>query len=274
MTAVHHVVAMPRWVLGLRIAQAILALLILALVSYSYSELGSAYIGSSYILNIITCILTFIVLAYITFSALFLPKLYNMWAALALEIFMVIMWLVAFAVLASQSADMVFLSSYDFYYYYKKRDLAARSLPGYRPWDTGAAGAGLGGLEFILFIVTLVLFSINLNRHRKGAVTSTEAPPLAGAPAVATQEPKYDAASGVPQTMPPQAQPQMQPQPGMHPQQQMHPQPHMQPQQQMQPQPQMQPHTQPTYTAGQNTQQYSSAPEVVNTPASQPPVTQ
>lgn len=255
MTGVNHVVAMPRWVLGLRIAQAVLALLILALVAYSYSQLGVTFIGASYILNMVASIFTFIVLAYITFSALFLPKLYNMWAVLALEIFMVIFWLISFAVLASHSANLIFISSYDDYYYYYKRDLAARSVPGFTPWDTGAAAAGVGGLQFILFIVTLVLFSVHLHRHRKGAVTSTEAPALAGAPAPVTQETKYGAAPVA--AAPPQE---------MSPQMQSHMQSQMQPQMQTQMQHQTQPQAQPTHVAGQHPQQHSSAPEVVNPP--------
>ncbi len=88
-------------------------------------------IGSSYILNIIVCIFTFIAVAYLTLSVIFLPKWYNMWAALGLEIFMTIMWLSAFSNLASASVNMIFISSLDYYYYYKKRDLERRSLPGY-----------------------------------------------------------------------------------------------------------------------------------------------
>ncbi len=44
MTGAGHIVAMPRWVLGLRVAQVVLAVIILALVSYSTHVLGSLYV--------------------------------------------------------------------------------------------------------------------------------------------------------------------------------------------------------------------------------------
>ena len=51
-----------------------------------------------------------------TLSGIFAASLYNCWAALALEIFTLIMWLVSFAILASYSANFGLYYYSDYYY--------------------------------------------------------------------------------------------------------------------------------------------------------------
>ncbi|KAI9814725.1 MAG: hypothetical protein M1827_002991 [Pycnora praestabilis] len=172
-----HVVPTPRWILGIRIAQVVLALLILALVAYSTSVWGGTYMDAAYGINIFTAIATFIIVAYVTLSPMMFPHLYNMWAVLAAEIFAVLWWLIAFAILASWSSSFTWISYDDWFYkrdtVFQKRDNLTTA------WQTGAAASGLGGLEFILFIITLVMFGLSLHRQRRG-VTNREhqaAPP-------------------------------------------------------------------------------------------------
>ncbi|KAI9777406.1 MAG: hypothetical protein M1839_008919 [Geoglossum umbratile] len=96
-----------------------------------------------------------------------MPAWYNCWAALALEIFGVVFWLPAFASLGAWSSINSLYSSYyqsDCHYYGTCNYQTA--------WQTAAAAAGMGGLEFILFLVTLITFSVFLHRHRtQGAPT-------------------------------------------------------------------------------------------------------
>ena len=67
---------------------------------------------------------------------------------LGLEVFLVVFWLISFAMLGDYSRNFVIVSL-DYYipYWYAKRSLDARSAPGLVPWDTSAAAAGVGGLE-------------------------------------------------------------------------------------------------------------------------------
>jgi len=51
-----------------------------------------------------------------------------------------------------------------------------------------AAASGLGGLEFLLFVVTLVFTSIYLHRHRKAGGHCMPDSPEAGAPALAPMQ--------------------------------------------------------------------------------------
>lgn len=69
------------------------------------------------------------------------PSIYNYWAVLSLDIFMVIMWLSSFALLASQVAALFSYSYYSSGYYYglgKGDKIVVSCL---------AAASALGGVE-------------------------------------------------------------------------------------------------------------------------------
>lgn len=70
------------------------------------------------------------------------PSIYNYWAVLGLDIFMVIMWLSSFALLASQVAAFFAYSSYDYYYGYVGLGTGDRIVV-----SCLAAASALGGLE-------------------------------------------------------------------------------------------------------------------------------
>ena len=104
---------------------------------------------AAYGLNIFSCIATFVVVGYVIASTVAVHAIYNMWAVLGLDIFLTIMWLVSFAVMASMSNNFILIFYTNYYYY--KRDVVKRSASGYIPWETGAAAAGLGALELYVF---------------------------------------------------------------------------------------------------------------------------
>jgi hypothetical protein len=74
------------------------------------------------------------------------PNSYNYWAVLALDIFLVVMWLASFALLASEVSllfsDLDYYDSYsDTYSEYASDDITTAWV------SCLAAAAGLGGLE-------------------------------------------------------------------------------------------------------------------------------
>ncbi|KAE8450133.1 hypothetical protein EG329_006914 [Mollisiaceae sp. DMI_Dod_QoI] len=205
-----HMLAQPRAMLVLRKVQLFTAIAVMGLAAYGITFLSFDGID----LMMFTAIATIIITVYIIVAELFAPVIYNYWAFLGLDIFAIIFWLVSFAYLASEVAEYQIVTYDDTcsYYYYgycvKKRGLglskrATTNVYTYR--NSMAAASGLGGLEFLLFTITLIFTSIHLHRHRKAgghcmpgssAPTSTamnvEAGHGYGAPSIATTavEPK------------------------------------------------------------------------------------
>jgi len=185
-----HVLPLPKAVFGLRIAQLVLAVVILGLAAYGVTFF--AFDGDS--LMLFTTLATMIITIYYIVAVVALPAAYNYWAVLSLDIFAIIFWLISFALLASEISGYGWGVSYSYSgssycdaygYCYKKRDnsVAKRATTNvYTYRDALAAAAGLGGLEFILFIVTLVITSIYLHRHRKAgghsSAYATQASPV------------------------------------------------------------------------------------------------
>jgi len=211
-----HVVILPRWVLFIRIAQAVLALLTLILTAYSASVFGTGAFNG-YGLDWFTCIWTGLFLFYVVGSPLWFAKAFNKYAALVLEILSLLLWLITFPVIAAESVGFCYGYYCDYYdvYYKSKRSLAKRDS-GTSALQATQAAAGLGGIEFILFLVTLIVYSIFLHRHRRAtnardvehATPAYVAP--AGGPQPAYQEakPQYEMQNvqqGAPQ-YPPQQQ--------------------------------------------------------------------
>jgi uncharacterized membrane protein len=186
-----HVVDQPPWIKFIRIAQVSLSVLILALAAFALSAIPYGNTFGTFGFNIFTCMFTLIVGAYLLITPLRAPKLYNCWAALVLEIFGVIFWLSAFATLASwaslglltvgslrkrdakkssssssssSSSNDVFGSDYLDNITKEAEERYARYRAG---WRCAGAAAGLGGIVWILFMITLITYSIFLHRHRK-----------------------------------------------------------------------------------------------------------
>ncbi|KAG0635748.1 hypothetical protein HOY80DRAFT_980515 [Tuber brumale] len=181
-----HVVDQPPWLKFIRIAQVSLSLLIIALAAFALSAIPYGNTFGTFGFNIFTCLFTIIVGAYLLITPLRAPKLYNCWAALVLEIFGVIFWLSAFATLASwaslglltvgalrkrdakksssSSSNNNFGSDY---LDSLTKDAEARYARYKAGWRCAGAAAGLGGIVWILFMITLITYSIFLHRHRK-----------------------------------------------------------------------------------------------------------
>jgi len=177
-----HYVQQPTWLTFVRIAQLLLAFLILALVSFALSAVPGGNAFGTFGFNIFCSLYTFITLGYILVTPRKAAHLYNCWAALVLEIFMVIFWLCAFATLASWSSawvlwdaltkrsydDNSYSSSFDDDSYSSALDAAADALAKFRAgWRCAAAAGGLGGILWILALVSLVTYSVFLHRHRR-----------------------------------------------------------------------------------------------------------
>jgi len=157
-----HVLTMPPNFLVLRIFELVVAVIVLGLTAYGVA----IYPFNDAILGLFTSIATVIILIYILVATHGAPAAYNYWAFLSLEIFALIFWLVSMALLAVLASDVLAFSndSYcDAYgYCYSELDSGV-AIYG----DIMAAAAGLSGLEFVLFIVSLVVTSVMIHRHRK-----------------------------------------------------------------------------------------------------------
>ncbi|KAF7879340.1 hypothetical protein EAF04_000536 [Stromatinia cepivora] len=170
-----HIPGAKTPLLGLRIAQLVLAIIILGLSAYGVYWLvydGDALTLASAVISIVICI-------YVIAASTGAPAIYNYWAVLGLDIVAVILWVVSFPILASQIATAVtyyddYTCGYYYYYYYgcsykHKRGLGAEKRAE-TTWETYKrimiATAALAGIEFVLFAITLIILAINIHRHR------------------------------------------------------------------------------------------------------------
>lgn len=106
------------------------------------------------------------------------PSFYNYWAVMALDIFHVVFWLVAFAVLASQVSTLysyLGMSGGRGSYYYSSSYYTTSAVE--EAWlACQAAAAAVGGVLFVLFVVSLVFHSMALHRHRAAGLHCTALP--------------------------------------------------------------------------------------------------
>ncbi|OQV04274.1 hypothetical protein CLAIMM_09184 [Cladophialophora immunda] len=200
------VVPMPRWSNAIGCARAVIAILVLAFTAASTGIWGGF---PAFGIALFTASATLIVFAYYFVALSRKPALYNRWAILALEVCGTLFWLVSFALLARWT------SFYHRFWYGHGPSYGFWHAP-FRPSDMGliprsivkrasssrragvalaGTAAGLGGLEFILFCVTLTVFGMALHRQRvaeagqAGTTTATTAAPVT-APIPTTEEEK------------------------------------------------------------------------------------
>ncbi|KAL0935099.1 uncharacterized protein CTRU02_209690 [Colletotrichum truncatum] len=239
-----HIPIYPKGFIALRIVQLVLAVMTLALCAFGAYVLPT----SGNCLMLFVSVATLFVTVWLIVSEYSMPKAYNYWAVLGLEIFLVVFWLCAFALLASEAAYIFARCTYYSCYDWATTLSACMS-----------AAAGVGGLQFALFITSLSIHGVMLHRHRKAGLHCN--PVSSGiAPVVSSQvhheknNTTVNAAAYQPvhqgQAAPPYVQQQQQQQQPIHQQQMYAPTPaqQMQPQQQ---QPQQQPqqfHPQPSPT--------------------------
>ncbi|KAI5865690.1 hypothetical protein GGS23DRAFT_350668 [Durotheca rogersii] len=151
-----HIPLYPKGFIAIRIVQLIIGIICLGLSAFGVSAL--VFAGDA--LMLFTAIVTLISTIYCLVAHFGPPKAFNYWAILGLDIFLVIFWLISFAVLASQVATLFSLLS-NYIYYYSDIELV------YTVYSAClAAAAGLGGVEFLLYIVSLSIHGVMLHRHR------------------------------------------------------------------------------------------------------------
>ncbi|KAI0014885.1 hypothetical protein F4780DRAFT_766481 [Xylariomycetidae sp. FL0641] len=209
-----HIPLYPKGFVAIRIIQLVIAVICLGLCGYGVAVIPFDGVA----LMLFTAIATMLTSIYILIATFGPPKAYNYWAILALDIFLLIFWLISFVIVALNSAYVFYeTASYLDYYYY---DDAAES--GATLGSVLAAAAALGGIDFILYIVALAIHSVKLHHHRKAGL---HCKPLSSSPAEAPE--KYQMQPQVPQQTyagsPPPAQQQVyaapQPQHGVYEQQ-------------------------------------------------------
>ncbi|KAI1384332.1 uncharacterized protein F4822DRAFT_66914 [Hypoxylon trugodes] len=194
-----HIPLYPKGFVAVRIIQLVLAIICLGLSAFGIAYL--VFAGDA--LTLFTAIVTLITSIYCLIAHFGPPKAYNYWAILGLDIFLVIFWLISFAILASQVAyGFAVYDSYSDYYddYYDISDYKAA----YMTYGGCLAGAaGLGGVEFLLYVISLSIHGVMLHRHRKAGLKAMPISTTSGAPAAATGVP----AGGEKFQMQPQATP-------------------------------------------------------------------
>jgi hypothetical protein len=210
-----HVLDVPQTVFISRISQLVVAVVVMGLAAYGIYYLSFDAID----LTMFSAIATIIIAVYVIVASTAAPAAYNYWAIIALDSLMVLFWIVSFAYLAYEvaSVQLVTYTYTDCLYeyagvcYYKNKrslEIAKRSTTVYTYRNVMAAAAGLGGLEFLLFVKTLVYTSIALHNHRKAGghcvPSSLEAPPVEPQPmeAVPVQQPVYQQPQQVYQQQP------------------------------------------------------------------------
>ncbi|KAI1424527.1 hypothetical protein F5Y12DRAFT_715288 [Xylaria sp. FL1777] len=175
-----HILPYPKGFIVARIIQLVLGIICLGLTAY----IASLVPISGAVLMLFTSIVCLISSVYILVAHFNSPVAYNYWAILGLDAFHALFWLISFALLASQAALILSYSSG----YYGVTVYGA----------VAAAGAGLGAVNWVIYVATLVLHSLALHRHRTAGLHAmpgkpasapvTSAPPPASAPTPVTVE--------------------------------------------------------------------------------------
>ncbi|KAI1205578.1 uncharacterized protein F4807DRAFT_275267 [Annulohypoxylon truncatum] len=161
-----HIPLYPKGFVAVRIIQLILSIVCLGLCAFGIAYL--VFAGDA--LMLFTAIATIITSIYCLVANFGPPKAFNYWAILGLDIFLVIFWLISFALLAAQvAAAFVYYDDYSDYYddYYdlSSYDTAIKTYIGCL-----AGAAGLGGVEFLLYVISLSVHGVMLHRHRKAGL--------------------------------------------------------------------------------------------------------
>jgi hypothetical protein len=164
-----HIPIYPRGFIAIRIVQLVLALIILGLAAFGVTYIS--FDGNQFILAV--AVMTMLSSIYHLIAQFGVPAAHNYWVILGLDVFFVVMWLCSFALLAARVAPLFsYASSYSSSsYYYGLTDFELAWL------GAQAGAAALGGVEFILYIASLIVHSIRLHRHRAAGLHSTPGTP-------------------------------------------------------------------------------------------------
>ncbi|KAI5925065.1 hypothetical protein F4810DRAFT_660819 [Camillea tinctor] len=195
-----HIPLYPKGFIAVRIIQLIIAIVCLGLCAFGVTY----FVFAGNALMLFTAVATLITSIYCLVAHYGPPKSFNYWAILGLDIFLVIFWLISFAVLAAQVATIFALyDGYNDYYDYYGYDGVGTAVLIYAACL--AAAAGLGGLEFVLYIISLSIHGVMLHRHRKAglkAMPGSSSSGTLGATAVSAGGEKFQMQPQNPQAYP------------------------------------------------------------------------
>ncbi|KAF4313839.1 hypothetical protein GTA08_BOTSDO00673 [Botryosphaeria dothidea] len=161
-----QMVTVPCWFTILRVFQLVLALVIIIISAFRlHYRMNAAYFYSVVVACATIMTSTYHLIATFTFQ-----KAYNAWIILFLDVILVFIWLIALGLTGdlarSWTRDDPCHGSGDNYY-------CSRS----NRRNTAIAVACLCANEFLLFLITLIIFSIRLHRQRKADQPSSSATP-------------------------------------------------------------------------------------------------
>ncbi|KAI1616318.1 hypothetical protein EDD36DRAFT_428910 [Exophiala viscosa] len=208
-----QVVPMPRWSSIVGCARVLLAICVLGLTAAATAIWGGY---DEFIFALFTSAASLLVFVYYFVALSGQPTLYNRWAVLGLEIFGVVFWLVSFLLLAHWTSvyNAYWFGENDNYSWwntsiapdkigFRERSVFKRDSNSYH---TGIAlagtAAGLGGVEFVLYALTLIVFGASLHHQRvqpsEGeTVVAPEAVPASEAETVGADESAVAKTGGV-----------------------------------------------------------------------------
>ncbi|KAK0632995.1 hypothetical protein B0T14DRAFT_387280, partial [Immersiella caudata] len=172
-----HIPLYPKGFIILRLVQLILSVVILALSAYGCAIFPSQ--GNIFMTCV--CLMTIGIEIYYVVVHHHVPKSYNYWAVLGCDILMIVMWLAAFVVVASEASIVLRLwgSTWDV------PSSFSGSFSWYSPYYfnepvgvTMALASGLGSVMFLLFITSLAIHSVRLHRHRAAGLHCMPGSPM------------------------------------------------------------------------------------------------
>jgi hypothetical protein len=219
----------PIWVLAVRVAQVVGALIVLGLCAALITDAGGSYLDEIN-LGVAIPVLTWIAVAYVvlTEKIAVLNVAYHIIAVLSVDTLMVILWLATFASIASlrnKIGDVPDISSSvsaclddpaGCFGYRKRSTLSKRGgvLTYQEILDLMAAAAGLGALVWVLYLVTYVWMIMTFIKARKqghfqmnmGTTESHQMQTTPPAPVQVQPQPAHQPLTQNPTAMAPQGQ--------------------------------------------------------------------
>lgn len=136
-------------ILPLRIAQAILALIVLGLAGYCVDALGH-YPEAAFL--VFTSVWSFLVLAYLLVTPMYYPEMHNRWVVVGSEGVTMIFWFAGFIAIADTTSASRFKCFGE----------------GCRVLSCAKAAAAMGAFAWIAWSATLALIIHALIQYRKG----------------------------------------------------------------------------------------------------------
>jgi hypothetical protein len=155
-----HIPEYPRGFIVLRALQLVLTIIVLGITAYTMAVVS--FVSNS--LMTFTCVVSLIVTAWLVSAHSCAPQAYNYWATLVFDIFLLLLWLVSWILMASSSA-WLFVTDGDFCTY--NTCYSGLSDEGVAFASVLAGAAGLGAINCLLFFISLIIHSVVVCRHRR-----------------------------------------------------------------------------------------------------------